>query len=365
MRISSCSLRAPSWTILLLFAGTARADWQLGPFARPADVNPVIRPDPAAVFDCPMRGRPVHWEVAHTFNPAAVVRDGRVWLLYRAEDASAKDTVGGHTSRLGLATSEDGLHFTRRPAPVLFPADDDQKAAEWDGGCEDPRLIAAPDGTFVLTYTQWNHKLPRLAVATSPDLLRWTKHGAVFPRATDSTKSGAILGQFHGDQLVATRVNGKFWMYWGEGDVKLATSDDLIHWAAVESSPGHPLLALPKRPGHFDSALAEGGPPAVLTDHGIVVIYNGKNAAKGGDPALPPGTYAAGQALFDAADPTKLLARPDAPFYRPEAPFERTGQYAAGTTFAEGLVRFGGKQLLYYGCADSLVGVAMCEAGLR
>ena len=286
-----------------------------------------------------------------------------MWLLYRAEDASGSDAIGAHTSRLGLATSDDGLHFARRPAPVFFPADDAQKDAEWDGGCEDPRLIAAPDGTFVLTYTQWNHKLARLAVATSPDLLHWTKHGSVFPPASRYaaafTKSGAILGQLVDGHLVAAKVNGHFWMYWGEGDIKLATSDDLVRWAVVETTPGHPLLALPKRPGHFDGDLAEAGPPAVLTGRGIVVVYNGKNSAKHGDPSPAAGAYAAGQALFDAADPTKLLDRPGEPFYRPTEPFERAGQYAAGTTFVEGLVHFRDRWLLYYGCADSLVGVAV------
>ena len=369
-------------TLALLLLGTAarqagaQADakqpqWELGPFSRPtaADVNPVIRPDPKITFDCPMRGSPVAWEAGHTFNPAAVVYHGKVCLLYRAEDQSGTGKIGSHTSRLGLARSDDGLHFTRRPTPVFYPADDDQRSNEWDGGCEDPRLIAAPDGTFVLTYTQWNHRLPRLAVATSPDLVHWVKHGPLFaagsPYAKAASKSGAILGRPRdGDgQLVAARVNGTFWMYWGEGDVKFATSDDLIHWAVVQASPGHPVLALPRRSGKFDSSLAEAGPPAVLTDRGIVVIYNGRNDAKRGDPALPPGTYAVGQALFDRTDPTKLLERPDAPCYRPEAPFERSGQYAAGTTFAEGLVRFHDRWFLYYGCADSFVGVAAGPPG--
>jgi len=39
-------------------------------------------------------------------------------------------------------------------------------------------------------------------------------------------------------------------------------------------------------------------------------------------------------------------------------PYEKTGQYAAGTTFAEGLVYFHRRWFLYYGCADSLVAVA-------
>ncbi len=69
--------------------------------------------------------------------------------------------------------------------------------------------------------------------------------------------------------------------------------------------------------------------------------------------------YAAGEALFAANDPAKLIARTDGPVFKPELPFERSGQYAAGTTFTEGLVCFEGKLFLYYGCADSVVGVAV------
>ena len=43
---------------------------------------------------------------------------------------------------------------------------------------------------------------------------------------------------------------------------------------------------------------------------------------------------------------------------KPELPYEKTGQYIAGTTFAEGLVYFRKHWFLYYGCADSLVAVA-------
>jgi predicted GH43/DUF377 family glycosyl hydrolase len=91
-----------------------------------------------------------------------------------------------------------------------------------------------------------------------------------------------------------------------------------------------------------------------------VVIYNAKNAEKGsGDSSLAPGMYSVGEALFAADDPTKLKARVDQPVFRPEEAFERSGQYAAGTTFAEGLVLFRHQLSLYYGCADSFVGVAI------
>lgn len=337
--------------------------WQLGPFVRPEGANPVIKPDANLVFDCPMSGRPVQWAALHAFNPAAVVKDGRVCVLFRAEDASGTMRVGGHTSRIGLAESDDGVKFVFRPAPVLFPANDDQKAGDWTGGCEDPRVVVTEDGTYVMMYTAFSRdngpRMARLCVATSRDLVHWTKHGAAFAKYGPEWnnrfhKSASVVTRLVNGQLVAARHQGKYWMYWGEGEIRLATSDDLVNW-----TPGP--VVMKKRPGKFDSAFPEAGPPAVMTERGIVFIYNGKNAHKNGDPALKGGVYSGGQALFDANEPAKLLRRTGSPFYKPEADFERTGQYGDGTTFLEGLVYFKGRWMLYYGCADSFVAVAVAH----
>lgn len=140
-------------------------------FIRPIGAAPIITPDRQATFFCPMRQAPVHWRALHAFNPAAVVKDGAVYALFRAEDDSGAMAIGGHTSRLGLARSVDGITFDVLPAPVLYPDADDQRDAEWDGGCEDPRLAMREDGTFVCTYTQYNRHAIRIGVATSRDLL--------------------------------------------------------------------------------------------------------------------------------------------------------------------------------------------------
>ena len=363
-------------------AGTALAAsasfpaWMLGPFTRPAQDAPVITPNPGALFHGPLRGAPVRWEALHTFNPAAIVRDGKVYVLYRAEDDTGTSAIGMHTSRLGLATSADGIHFTQSAEPVFYPANDTQRGREWPGGVEDPRIVQSEDGTYVLTYTQWNRKTYDIGIATSRDLIHWVKYGPAFGSTGKYAhlryKSAGILTRLDGARLIAAKVHGKYWMYWGEGHVGVATSTDLIHWTPVEGADGTPLVLLAPRAGRFDSALPEVGPPALLTQHGILLIYNGKNGGKevGGadgaaalaaDPSLPPATYSVGQALFSADDPAHLLRRTDKPFFKPEMPFERSGQYAAGTTFAEGLVFFRGKWFLYYGCADSLVGVAIAS----
>jgi predicted GH43/DUF377 family glycosyl hydrolase len=363
---------------LLVFGGLGFAassggaqSWQLGPFIRAAEGNPVIAPDKGAVFEDPILKAPVHWEALHTFNPAAIVRNGRIDVLYRAEDDSGTMQIGMHTSRLGLAESKDGIHFVRRGEPVFYPADDNQRSREWPGGVEDPRIVEAPDGTYVLTYTQWNRQTYSVGIATSKDLLHWTKHGPAFGStgkyATLMYKSAGIVTRVDNGRVVAAKIRNRYWMYWGEIHIHLATSPDLVHWTPVEASndSGGPLELLSARPGHFDSSFPETGPPPVLTKDGIVVIYNGKNAPENGDPSLGPNAYAAGQALFSTDDPTRLIARSDKPFFYPEMPYEKTGQYAAGTTFVEGLVFFHGKWFLYYGCADSLVGEAAFDPSAK
>jgi len=324
---------------LALFFFAATAAWQIGPWQRPEAAQPVLAPNPG-----------VAWEALHTFNPAAIVRDGKVYVLYRAEDQSGDMQIGGHTSRIGLAESTDGIHFTRRSEPVLGPGDDAEHDREWPGGCEDPRIAEAPDGTYVLTYTQWNRRRTDVGLATSRDLVHWTKHGPIFERGA-SYKSAAVVTRLDHGRLIAAKINGKYWMYWGEITVRLATSDDLIHWTPLEGA------VLAKREGRFDSSFPEVGPPPVLTERGIVVLYNGRNAETH--------AYSVGEALFAADDPAKLLERSGDPVFAPELPWEKTGQYTAGTTFAEGLVFFHDRWFLYYGCADSFVGVAFTAAAPR
>jgi beta-1,2-mannosidase len=342
-------------------------EWVFGPFEKPRQVNPVITPRRASAFMSPVNDSSVHWEEYATFNPAAVVKDGKVYVLYRAEDATGEMKIGHHTSRIGLAESEDGLRFIRRAAPVLFPARDAQAKYEVPGGVEDPRIVETDDGTYVLTYTQWNRDVPRLAVATSRDLVTWIKHGPVFAKVgggkylAQESKSGAILSRVEGNRVIATKVNGTYWMYFGVPDVLVATSDNLVDWTPIEDANGKPLKVLSPRPGYFDSWLVEAGPPAIITQHGILVMYNAGNSTAYGDPTLPDRIYTGGQALYDARNPLRLIARTDEPFIKPTEPYERSGQYAAGTTFLEGLVPFNGRWFLYYGTADSRVGVAVWE----
>ena len=335
--------------------------WALLPFAKVDSVNPILSAGNGK-FTCPILKKQVFWEEKDVFNPAAVVRNDSVYLIYRAEDTIGK--FAG-TSRLGLAISADGLHFTRRKEPVFFPSEDSMKIYEWEGGIEDPRIVESENGMYIMTYTAYDGKVARLCLASSPDLLNWTKHGLVLNGTyKDSwSKSGAIVAKQVGEKIIAQKINGKYWMYFGDTDLFLATSEDLIHWQPLEENNKIKSILQP-RENYFDSRLVESGPYALLTEKGIVLIYNGMNLDSGGDSALAKGAYCAGQALFNANDPTKLIDRLEKNFLRPDKPYEISGQINQ-VCFVEGLVPFKGKWFLYFGTADSKIAVATSTTVLK
>jgi beta-1,2-mannosidase len=191
------------------------------------------------------------------------------------------------------------------------------------------------DDIFYLTYAAYDGKTARLALASSKDLHTWQKHGLLFPEK-GWTKSGAIL---------STPIHGKYWMYFGDSDVWAAYSENLLDWTVIEKSVIQP------RPNHFDSLLVEPGPQPVLTEDGILLLYNG--ADKGA-------VYACGQVLLDRLEPTRVIARSEDPFLVPTTEIELTGQ-VPNVTFIEGLVWFKNRWLLYYGMGDSGIGVSTFE----
>ncbi len=333
------------------------SSWAILSFVKTDSVNPILLPGSNS-FYCPILKTQVLWDEKDVFNPAAVVRKGQVFLLFRAEDKIGK--YAG-TSRIGLAVSDDGIHFTKMENPVFYPDNDSLKIFEWEGGVEDPRVVETEDGKYVMTYTAYDGTTARLLSATSKDLIHWDKHGTVLQGTFKNTwsKSGAIVARQEGTKIIATKVNGKYWMYFGDTDLFLATSNDLVHWTPLEEN-GQLKSVLKPRKGYFDSRLVESGPYALLTEHGILLIYNGMNLDDGGDPAIDKGAYCAGQALFDKNDPSKVINRLEKSFLKPDKPYETSGQINQ-VCFVEGLVPFNGKWFLYYGTADSRIAVAVAD----
>ena len=346
-------------------------NWAFTEFTKVDSINPILKPTTKLSFECPLTKSQRNWEARNVLNPSAIVKDDQIYLFYRAQDSSG-------TSRIGLAISSDGLYFKKQAEPVFHPDNDFMKTYEWnyrkkdDGeeledciscyfdGVEDPRIVESEEGNYIMTYTAYDGKTARLAVASSTDLISWTKHGLVLKEDKDRwSKSGAIVVELVGNKNIAKKIDGKYWMYFGDTNLFLATSKDLINWEVCRDKENKKFISvLHPRKGYFDSRLVEPGPFALYKEQGILLIYNGSNAANFNDLNLPKFTYAAGQALFDKDKPYKLLDRTKNYFIHPDKDYEKVGEVNE-VCFVEGLVKFENKWFLYYGTADSKIAVAI------
>jgi predicted GH43/DUF377 family glycosyl hydrolase len=294
------------------------SSFPVGPWRR-SPANPVLTADPSHT-----------WESKYVFNPAAIIRNGLIHLLYRAQ---GDDLV----SRIGLAWSRDGVRFQRLADPVVEP-----DSTVDSHGCEDPRVVQV-GSTYYLTYTAYDGTSARLSLATSTDLRTWTKHGPMFGdfvtpgNSKPWSKSGAIL---------TTPINGQYYMYFGDRGIFPATSPDLLTWTPSTTA------VVPMESNDFTRSLTEAGPPPVLNADGRIVLLH--NAAEPFGKAL---RYSPGQVLIDPATPTTTLARMTQPYLTPETPYETAGQ-VPNTIFTEGLVKLGDQWLIYYGAADTVVALA-------
>jgi predicted GH43/DUF377 family glycosyl hydrolase len=292
--------------------------------------NPVLRPSGQG------------WQSACVYNPAAVVHDDKVVLLYRAH---ADDRV----SRIGYAVSDDGLHFATETHPVIEPTESYEKE-----GCEDPRLTSI-DGVHYLTYTGFDGHSALLCLATSTDLRSWTKHGPLFPDLdtwetvawAKAHRSARPWNKAGG--IAPVPVGGRWHMYVGEGAIYHASSSDLLTWTVDDA----PLVE--GRPGTWDADLVEVGAPPVVVDDRLVMLVNGARFI-----SMEKGLveYRCGSISFSIDDPCQVVVREDEPWLRPETAEEKAG-LVPNVTFVEGLVHFRDRWLAYYGQSDTTIGVAV------
>ncbi len=116
--------------------------------------------DPQPVLEIGAKGA---WDDGHIEVPF-VIHNADGYSLYYSG-------FGGHNlSQIGLATSDDGIHWTKADAPVLTPG---AESSDWDhSGVGRPRVVQTPEG-WVMLYR--NPTSTDLGLARSDDGLHWIK----------------------------------------------------------------------------------------------------------------------------------------------------------------------------------------------
>ena len=272
------------------------------------------------------------------FNPGAAQFDGETVLLLRVEERTGM-------SRLAVARSADGISgWTVEPDRGLTPHPD-RFEERW--GIEDARITAI-DHTYYIVYTGYSEGGPLVCLATTTDFETFERHGVLIP---PEDKDAALFPHtFDGRWALIHRpapampgLGAHVWLSW---------SPDLHYW-------GDGRIILPARRGGWWDANKVGlGPPPLRTEKGWLLCYHGVRVTGSGS------LYRVGLALLDLEDPCSVLARTDEWVFGPAESYERSGD-VPGVVFPTGWVlgEDGDTLRLYYGAADSVVGVA--TASLR
>ncbi|MBI4283988.1 MAG: glycosidase [Chloroflexi bacterium] len=288
------------------------------------------------------------WESRYVLNPGAIRLRGKVYLVYRA---MGQDNI----SRLGLAVSEDGFKFTERLEKPIF----EPMSSNEEKGCEDARLTLIGDRIFML-YTAYGSEVAQIGMASIAvnDFLSykwsaWRRHGMAFPGFVN--KDGALFPeQFNRRYAMLHRVDPHIWITFSP---RLRCP-----WPRQE----HKILADSTYGMLWDGKKIGGGAPPLKTKYGWLLITHGVDYLR---------VYRLGVCLLDLIDPAVVIYRSPNAILEPKEKYEEGepgNDWVPNVVFTCGALPKEDKQdmldtedelLVYYGAADSVIGVATARVG--
>jgi predicted GH43/DUF377 family glycosyl hydrolase len=313
-------------------------DWAIGPFEKHPG-NPVFAPNPDG-WDCGHFGGGVH-------NGSALKKDGVLYYVYRGEFPipgeprfdSRRDAGFDYLCDIGVAASEDGIHFERVAGPLL------RRPEDWMFSFEDVNCVEH-DGRYYMFVNRWDWariKDPAVCgifLAVSDDLVQWEHKGLVFPEAQRIHRNGTVLQD--PDNRAVRDAHGRFVMYINDG--LIAYSDDLLSWESRDLESVWPGGECAVAVAHYRPDSAD-----------RLVLFTGGNHTGH--------FYAKGEVLFSLEDPERpldwllrpvLTADPRFPYedgYAAEPPHELVSHWR-DTVFVCGMTRFKGRWHAYYGGSE-------------
>ncbi|PZQ87644.1 MAG: glycosidase [Leifsonia xyli] len=309
--------------------------------------------------------------------------DGELYLYPRI-------VAAGNVSRIARARVEfaDGEPVGVERLGVVLSPDEGWERGRQNAGVEDPRItFLEPLGIHVMSYVAYGPLGPKPALAVSRDTVTWERLGPIrfayqpeldtdlnlfpnkdivfFPEAVPGPDGRPTLALLHrpmwdldwlrpgeGSPTPAGVDDERPAIWIGYVDLEAATRD-LRALCYVERSE---LLAAAGE--GYEAAKIGAGPSPLRVPEGWLVVHHGVSGAMPKGFELAHGSvYAAGAMLLDAADPRRVLARTTEPLLTPETAEETSGTLA-NVVFPTAIEEFGGRRFVFYGMADSSIGVA-------
>ncbi|MFC1504008.1 glycosidase [Spirochaetota bacterium] len=288
--------------------------------------NPIISPIPESA-----------WEAYMTFNTAAINLDDEVHLVYRARGCR------GGISRFGYARSKDGFKIDERLDYPIFTVSPDTDVDCM--GVEDPRLALIDDRIF-MSYSAYGYvpgmhslfKWVQIAISTiSVDDFKnkkWNWSERIYPFPFTDNKDAALFPEkVKGKHVLLHRVPQHIWVGFSDDDCKTFRDNTVVMYPQGEG---------------WEKYKVGGGATPIKTEKGWLIVYHAVDRYM---------YYRLGIAFLDLEDPTKMIYRHPEPVLEPGEEYEKIGD-VGNVTFTCGCVVKDDQLIVYYGAADTVIGVA-------
>ena len=282
------------------------------------------------------------WEAKATFNPAVLRIRNTTHILYRT-------LSDDNTSYIGYAETKDGVNIDERlPEPIYSPRENFElkKIAGRNSGCEDPRLTKIGKIIY-MCYTAYDSiGPPRVAITsiTEKNFLqkdwKWEKPVLITPEGFDDKDTCIFSEKTKGQYFILHRVGDEIC---GDYFKSLNFNTQTIKKCIRIIGP---------RINMWDSAKVGISAPPIKTKNGWLLLYHGVSKSHG--------TYRIGAVLLDLYDPAIVLSRITDPIFEPKELYEKIG-IVNNVVFPCGMALKDGLLYIYYGGADTVVGVATIE----
>lgn len=270
-------------------------------------------------------------EVLYTFNPGAIQHGDETILIM---DVTTLDEI----HRLWIARSKDGIHFTPDPEPLRMPPPDPYHLEK---NTYDPRITKFGDEYIILYASDLHENQVRIGILKTKDFQTFervatgsemgNRNGCLFPEKFDGLYTRL-------DRPFGSRIESG-------GAIWISQSPDLVFWGKSRQ------LTFNGKP-FFHSRKIGGGAVPIKTPHGWLAIYHTVSHSCSGD------IYRIKAMMLDLADPSKIISDSRDFLLYPEHDYEMHGRARNVVFVCNALVDGDGTVRVYYGAADTVIGLA-------
>lgn len=278
------------------------------------------------------------------FNAGVIKLGEKYRMVFRNDYGYENGRFAG--TNLGVAESDDGIHWTARPEPMVHAEDvrDGEISRIYD-----PRLTKIDDDLFICFAVDTKHgirggigriigdfeAIDTISLST-PD----NRNMVLFPEKIDG-----MYVRLERPFTVYSRGRDRF-------DIWISRSPDLKFWGESEL-----LLGVEDVPFANDK-IGPAAPP-IKTEKGWLTLFHSvdrdESRGKNGWEATWKKRYCAGVMLLDLKNPSKIIGISKEPLIAPEADYEVCEGFRQNVIFPGGIIAEpDGKVKIYYGAADTV-----------